>query len=606
MSGDSKTTVAVLGSFWALRRGNVMQGVRSKADLQNRLLANFRLGVPATKTSAFPKKASASSTSSASPAAAASSTSSAGTTPSTSPAPPTMAGTTPSTSPAPSTMSTPAKEAKATRAGKKGVKKSWLKKWEVPPVRPLAPGRKAYMRGSEGRLVRRTSSAKGLQHAAQEYEDSKLAPGSRKAINARVAFWERRAAAHRLPPWPLDVQKLSLLGSLLLAGGYRSSASYFAAIKRKHLKTGGDWTPQMTQEVRDGIRSCTRGQGPDKQSTEVNLDKLARNVTRLSKHSSKWPVAGQDALLAMGHWMLREIEGGTARLADVTFLEGTGCGRAAWTLPCSKTDLRALGHQRVHGCCCPDASCPTATLRRVTKIATDLAKQTGKNPEEAPLFPDACGDFVEKVNMVACFQAVGEIIGVRKGITGHAPRVSGARRMARAGIELWQIQLFARWESAVILRYVREAPLAKSHLLAGRMAGQEDLNEIIDNTGDKALERVAAQEGPGWAVAVTKQIENITGEGIDGSRPFADKGIVKAAVEQVLSKKVTAGDLPDYVTNKRTHHSRTRAHRPRDANLAFCGWAWADAVKQGDADLWDSEGAELFPKCSSCAKAAFS
>ena len=61
----------------------------------------------------------------------------------------------------------------------------------------------------------------------------------------------------------------------------------------------------MSQEVRDGIRSCTRGQGPGKQSAEVDLSP--------AKYSGQWPVAGQDALLAMGYWMLREVEGGTDR-----------------------------------------------------------------------------------------------------------------------------------------------------------------------------------------------------------------------------------------------------------------------------------------------------
>ena len=178
--------------------------------------------------------------------------------------------------------------------------------------------------------------------------------------------------------------------------------------------------------------------------------------------------------------------------------------------------------------------------------------------------------------------------------------------MARAGIELWQIQLFARWESSVILRYVREAPLAKSHLLAGRMAAQKDLKEIVDDTGADAFERVTAQEGPGWTVAITKQIERLAGGSIDGTSPYADKGVVMKAVELVLSKEATAGGLPDYVTNKRSHHSRVRAHRPRDDTLAFCGWAWAEAVEKGDADVWSTRDAELFPKCASCVKAAFS
>ena len=113
----------------------------------------------------------------------------------------------------------------------KGVKKSWLKKinkqsWEVKPVRPLAPGRKAYTRGSERRLARRTRSTRGLREAVHEYEEGKLSPGTRKALNAMVAFWERRATTHRIPPWPLDVQRLRLLGSLLHAGGHRSSFFY--------------------------------------------------------------------------------------------------------------------------------------------------------------------------------------------------------------------------------------------------------------------------------------------------------------------------------------------------------------------------------------------
>lgn len=455
-------------------------------------------------------------------------------------------------------------------------------------------------------MARRTKTAARLLEATQEYEEGKLAPGSRKALQARVAFWERRAAAHRIEPWPLDVSKLSLLGALLHAGAYRSAAAYFAAVKRHHIKTEGVWTTQMTQEIKDGIRSCTRGQGPDKQSAEINLDELARSGVKIPKYDVKWPAAGQDALLVMGYWMLREVEGGTARLADVALLPGRGCGRTSWTLPCSKTDLRALGHCRVHGCCCPDVSCPTAAMRRVVKVATDLANATGKDPNEAPLISNANGDFVEKVEMIAYFQAAGRLIGINKGITGHAPRVSGARRMARAGIELWQIQLFARWESAVILRYVREAPLARSHLLAGRMVNQEDLNELVDNTGNKALERISKKEGPAWATAVTKQIENLTGGMIDGTNPMAMKELISKAVEEVLSKEVPAGLLPEFVTNKRIHHSRTRAHKPRDANWAFCGWSWAEAVKEGVADVWDAKGAEKLLKCTRCMKAAFS
>ena len=57
--------------------------------------------------------------------------------------------------------------------------------------------------------------------------------------------------------------------------------------------------------------------------------------------------------------------------------------------------------------------------------------------------------------------------------------------MARAGIDVWQIQLFARWESSVVLRYVIDAPLAKSRLLARRMRSGLDLDEAIGDAMTK-------------------------------------------------------------------------------------------------------------------------
>ena len=79
-----------------------------------------------------------------------------------------------------------------------------------------------------------------------------------------------------------------------------------------------------------------------------------------------------------------------------------------------------------------------------------------------------------KKAMVRYMQHVAARLGVNSGVSGHACRVSGARRMARAGVDIWHIQLFARWESKVILRYVKEAPLAASHLLAGKMVKQQE------------------------------------------------------------------------------------------------------------------------------------
>ena len=365
--------------------------------------------------------------------------------------------------------------------------------WEVPPVRLLAPGRLAYRRGSLKRALRRTKTPAALDLMKNTYEERKLAPGTRKAQSARVAFWNRRARTHGVAAYPLDVSKIKLLGSLLYAGSYRSAGAYFATVKAEHIRLGHAWTDPLAKEARDGVRACCRGQGPSKSSGELDLDALARSSATVRLRPG-WPVAGKDVALTMGCWMLREVEGGTARIADVTFTTGLGCGRSTWRLPCSKTDVRALGHARTHGCSCPDPACPTAALRRVVALARDVV---GAKPDaECPLFPDSAGNFVSKGVMVALFKHIAQSMHRSpRDISGHMPRVSGARRMARAGVELFQIQLFARWESSVILRYVKEAPLASSHLLAARLTTtpemperkvlNSDLTELVDDKVDR-------------------------------------------------------------------------------------------------------------------------
>ena len=479
--------------------------------------------------------------------------------------------------------------------------------WEVKPARALGPGRRAYQRGSASRLGKLTRSPLALSAAISAYELGKLARSSRNSIQERVAFWVRRAAAHGVTPWPIDVDKLKLLGTLLHAGKYRSAAGYFSAVKRAHILAGGTWTPQLAQEVRDGTRSCTRGQGPDKQSAEVDLDALAAYDGALPKVRALWPAAGRDAVLVMGFWLLREIEGGSARLADVVFLPGAGCGKTAWVLPCSKTDLRALGHRRVHGCSCPDPACPTAAMRRVVKVAQEVARRAGHNQDEAPLLPNSAGAFVEKKHMIACFQEMAALVGVAKGVTGHMPRVSGARRMARAGIELWQIQLFARWESSVILRYVREAPLERSHLLARRLRKEPDLAEMVDDAVGAqrgGLPRLEAEQGAAWAPAVVQAFEQACGGQIGVEKLDIDKqACVDAAMEAIAGNEQDVEALPSFVLNGRPHHTQSKVHRPRDSSVCFCGWQWSEAPKSGVAVVLEKE-AVGYVSCKACTKAA--
>ena len=163
--------------------------------------------------------------------------------------------------------------------------------------------------------------------------------------------------------------------------------------------------------------------------------------------------------------------------------------------------------------------------------------------------------------------------GLAKWVTGHAARVSGARRMARAGIKLWQIQLFARWGSSAILRYVREAPLEKSHRLARNMWNVRGLDELVDDL--RAAK--GATELHASAHEVTKQLvtEHLDAKFGEDWGAKVTEGDLKTAVLEVDVADAGRAEarlcLPKFVVS--VSHRGGRAHRPRDACHTFCGWA---------------------------------
>ena len=166
-------------------------------------------------------------------------------------------------------------------------------------------------------------------------------------------------------------------------------------------------------------------------------------------------------------------------------------------------------------------------------------------------------------------------------------------------MELWQIQLFARWESAVILRYVREAPLARSHLLAARMAATTDLAELVDDA--VSSEKLSAKEGSQWTTAVTKKVETALGGAISGAAPL-NADTLREAAKEVLEEPRADG-LPEFVLNgAHVQKARHRIHKPRDAEFAYCTWPWAEAIKAGVACKASLDVARLYKFCDQCSK----
>ena len=311
---------------------------------------------------------------------------------------------------------------------------------------------------------------------------------------SRWRWWQRRCSARGIPPLPLTEDKLELAAALLRAGGYRSAMGYLSTIRRHHVRAGHCWTDRLQVYWKDVKRAVIRDIGPPLQADPFPVDLLVQgqNLNRLEVHrGQEWPAAGVDAIIVQCAWLLREVEASNAVLEDVTLhaAENRGpCGWARWHLPRSKTDMQALGVYRSLSCACPSLLCPVSAMCRVVQKAELVATTKGAGRAKAPLIPKLNGDAPTKKEMAAFLTMAARALDYEGRVTGHSPRVTGAQRMALAGHHVWVIQLFGRWGSAAMLRYVREALLG---VKGGNLA---EITEGVHNPELKKAQKRLQQE----------------------------------------------------------------------------------------------------------------
>ena len=213
----------------------------------------------------------------------------------------------------------------------------------------------------------------------------------------------------------------------------------------------------------------------------------------------------------LGSWfMMREVEAANARISDVTVKVHDGKPRVCWALPASKTDQRAVGVSRAHGCLCGASPRPSCPAHAAWAHITELKARFGELPADSPFFPDARGRTCTKEAMASTLVEAARFLdapieSATGRITGHSMRVTGAQGMASAGLDLWAIQLLGRWGSMAVRTYVREAHLDQAELWAQKVAQQTDLSEMTKSLAKqvevnmkdtevwKALERKAAE-----------------------------------------------------------------------------------------------------------------
>ena len=450
--------------------------------------------------------------------------------------------------------------------------------------RSTEPVVKPYSRGSADKTERVETDDAELAKAMKTFEEEKFASSNIASYKSKVKWWVDRAKVRGVDPFPLTLEMINVAGALLKAGGYRSSAQYFAAMKREHVTRGHPWQDILQQGVADAVRSCMRGLGPDRSCPSLDLRRLENLGPEAVRDMDGVPKNPVDIVVLFSLFACREMEAALRVVGQITIVpkEGT-CGVVSLYLPASKTDPKGDGVLRKQGCTCLKAPglCPVAAAQRLL----DIAHEAGRKPDEPLLVvtgkPDSDKDPPTKAAMVQAFRLVAEKAGYDsqqvKALTGHALRSTGAQHLARMGVEFYKIQLYCRWGSETILRYLRDAPLEESETwLSGDTNPDFDMGELVEqtvNTVQVINKEVDKKEVEALIYDlfnnyVTKELDQFVLARTEIDLILEELRAKGKEIKDVWAAELTRKFLPRYVMNLQSR----RIHAVRDAYACGCGY----------------------------------
>ena len=348
-----------------------------------------------------------------------------------------------------------------------------------------------------------------------------------------------------MAPFPPTKDKLISLGAALKAGRYATADHYVSHYKVQCERDGYHLDPALHRVYLDVIRSCRRGVGGPVKALALPLMRLGELDIDLDDPWVAGGPVGPAAAIIAGAWFLtREVELSTTR-ARLASLETDVDGHRAvrWFLPASKNDVEARGVSRAHGCSCVPgvarASCPycavAAQLQRLERLFP--TRWTDGVPDlDLPLFPTSSGDVVNKEAMSETIVEAARRLKVPTSapdssarVSGHSLRVTGAQGLARAGVEVWAIQLLGRWGSDTVLEYVREVPLELSTSWAAKVARQHALDAVLRDRSLVVEGRLSASSASSSAALPQPGLGSVARAALtDALAEAADAALVEA------------------------------------------------------------------------------
>ena len=440
----------------------------------------------------------------------------------------------------------------------------------------------------------------------------KTARSSLGSIRSLLRTWKRmhvRWYGPDEPVLPITPEKIEAVASQMCHLRYRSFANYLSAAKRAHVMselTDGTWGDRLKMTGRECGRAILRGAGPAKQCAVFEGGIEAVLALRLGSDPLVVNgLIGPTNLVTIGaFFLLREIESSLILFKSIRIDETS---KQVLGPPCGiKNGPQAHSVWRYWGCLCregassafpgnpPLQACPYHAALNQAALIRALALRLNLPPGALPFFPTSSGKAVAKAKVVETFECMGRALGERlkdeqgrRRFTGHLLRVLGARMLAAAGIELFKIQLLARWKSPIIMRYAAEAPLQAVTSDYLRKSQKRDLTELISMV--QAIKK-PAQGNTAWVKATSLKLREI------------DQTLFELILREGELRSALAGlspaDAPScaghFVLNSKSGCWHERAP---DSSATRCGWAFSNSPHEESVQLNAKAWTDVCEKC---------
>ena len=226
-----------------------------------------------------------------------------------------------------------------------------------PKLRTTQPMVKAYARGSLHQVEAAEQDEEVFRSAWEEFQSDKFANSNEAAVKSRKTWWIKRAENLNFKPFPVTTTLIDVAGALLKKGSYRSAHLYLQMMQRVHIEEGHSWSETLELAMKDAIRSCLRGKGPDKSCPSMDMRQLA-SISELGPIPGG-PQRPRDTVILFAHVACREIEAALRIRSQIAVVPSEeNCGVVSMFLPASKVDPKGCG---VLGC-----SCKTSPTRVVS------------------------------------------------------------------------------------------------------------------------------------------------------------------------------------------------------------------------------------------------